>query len=354
MNWMFYLKTTETCNLNCKHCFTNGTNGPKVYWNHLKLISWIKNFAEYRKDSLQTDTLHCEFHGGEPFLVPLFQMQNVWENCKDLFPNMTWGATTNLVYKMDDDMIPFIRQCLNNRIATSWDPKIRFDNHKQSDLWLKNVKTLVDEGIDVKLFISVTKDTIAIEPIELLRWVKSLGIKELSLERLTGNGNANLHPKIFPTNLEQDDWFLKMHHQSEEHGCKEWFENEFLQSIYDKFDTGFLKGGTFCRDCEEKLFTINATGTISGCPNSAPEFQFGTLDDDIKTLINSPIRIENIACERSRDPRCYSCDVFEYCGGDCHQLSWQDDVCGAPKSLMRFLKNNQKTKVWILKNGNIN
>ena len=351
---MFYLKTTETCNLNCKHCFTNGINGPKIFWNHYKLIDFIKRFSEYRKDNITTDTIHCEFHGGEPFLVPIFQMRHVWEDCKDLFPNMSWGATTNLVFKMEDDMLPFIKECLNNRIGTSWDPKIRFSNQKQNDLWSKNLKILVDNDIHVKLFISVTKDTIDIEPIELLKWVKTLGVKELSFERLTGNGNANLHPEIFPTNIEQDQWFLKMHHQSEEYDCRKWFDNEFLESVYSKFESGFTKGGTFCRDCEEKLFTINADGTISGCPNSAPEFQFGTINDDIKALINSPTRLENIACERSRDPRCYSCDVFEYCGGDCHQLTWQNDVCGAPKSLMKFLKSNDKRKIWILKNGIIN
>lgn len=354
MNWMFYLKTTETCNLNCKHCFTSGTSGPKIFWDHYKIIDWIKRFSKYRESHLNTDTLHCEFHGGEPFLVPLFQMRHVWEDCKNLFPNMTWGATTNLVYKMEDEMIPFIKECFNNRIGTSWDPKIRFSNQKQNDLWLKNLKTLVNEGIVVKLFISVTKDTVDIEPIELLKWIKELGVKEVSFERLTGNGSANLHPEIFPTNLEQDAWFLKMHHQSEENGCREWFDNEFLETVYSKFESGFLRGGTFCRDCEEKIFTINADGKISGCPNSAPEFSFGELDDDIETLINSPIRLENISCERAMDSRCYNCDVFEYCGGDCHQLTWQDDICGAPKSLMRFLKSNQKRKIWILKDGNIN
>jgi len=30
--------------------------------------------------------------------------------------------------------------------------------------------------------------------------------------------------------------------------------------------------------------------------------------------------------------------VFMYCGGDCHQLAWQGDICGAPKSLMKLLK----------------
>ena len=40
-----------------------------------------------------------------------------------------------------------------NRCGTSWDPNIRFANEKQSDLWRKNVETLVSEGITIKLFI---------------------------------------------------------------------------------------------------------------------------------------------------------------------------------------------------------
>ena len=29
-DFVVYLKTTETCQLNCKHCFTNGINGRKI------------------------------------------------------------------------------------------------------------------------------------------------------------------------------------------------------------------------------------------------------------------------------------------------------------------------------------
>jgi radical SAM protein with 4Fe4S-binding SPASM domain len=182
----------------------------------------------------------------------------------------------------------------------------------------------------------------------------------MSLERLTNNGNAKLYPEIFPLNKEQDAWFLKMHEQSILNNARNWFDNEFLEIVYDKFETGFVRGGTFCRDCEEKIFTLNADGSISGCPNSAPEFQFGSITDPIETLINSPIRLNTIACERSGNELCYSCDVFEYCGGDCHQLSWQDDICGAPKSLMQHLKYEKSTqtkvskKIWVIKNGNIN
>lgn len=345
MNWMFYLKTTETCNLNCRHCFTNGINGPKIYWDKDKVKDWIDRFIQTTN---KDDTIHCEFHGGEPFLVDVAEMKAVHNYCNTLHPNMTWGATTNLVFKLKEEHKDFIRNELGNRLGTSWDPKIRFDNDKQLKLWLNNLKELLAQGTTIRLFISVTKDTIAIEPIYLLTWIKSLGVQEVSFERLTGNGSALKHPDIFPSNIEQDAWFLKMHEQSELYGTRDWFDNDFLETIYSKFETGFTKGGTFCRDCEEKIFTLNADGTISGCPNSAPEFQFGHINDSIEDLINSPIRLENMACEKSRNPLCYSCEVFQHCGGDCHQLAWQDDICGAPKSLMKVLSKQTK-KVWMIK-----
>jgi radical SAM protein with 4Fe4S-binding SPASM domain len=346
MNWMFYLKTTETCNLNCKHCFTNGKNGAKIFWNTKKLADWLHRFRQYNTSEI--DTAHCEFHGGEPFLVPSYQMLDVWEKCKDLWKNMSWGVTTNLVFKLYEDHFEIIEKVFENRIGTSWDPKIRFANKNQYNLWHSNVKKLLSKGITVKLFISLTKDTLDIEPIVLLRWIRRLGVQEVSLERLTSNGNAKLFPEIFPDNKKQDEWFVKLHEQSEKYGARDWFDNDFLEIIYDKFEKGFNKGGTFCRDCEEKIFTINADGTISGCPNSAPEDCFGSIDDNIKSLMENPKRLNNIACERNRNSICYECEVFDVCGSDCHQLPWQENVCGAPKSLMKKLKNNIK-KVWVLR-----
>jgi len=186
----------------------------------------------------------------------------------------------------------------------------------------------------------------------LLEWTRDLGVKEMSLERLTNNGNARLYPDIFPTNKEQDAWFLNMHHLSEQHNARTWFNNEFLETVYSKFEHNLTRGGTFCRDCEEKLFTLNADGTISGCPNSAPEQQFGHITDELSVLLTSERRLENMACERNMDPRCYDCAVFHKCGGDCHQLEWQGEVCGAPKSLMLELENintKKNNKVFIIK-----
>ena len=344
---LIYLKTTETCNLNCLHCFTSGSRGAKIYWDHVKVADWLHRL---NKELPKENHVHLEFHGGEPFLAELSSLQYVYDNCKDLWTNQSWGITTNLTFKLTQDKIDFIMGPLGGRVGTSWDPDIRFSSPKQYDLWRKNVETLVNLGVTIKLFVSVTKGTIAMEPIELLEWVRDLGVKELALERLTMNGSAKSNLQIFPTNLEQDEWFLNMHEQSRQASARQWFDNEFLETIYAKFESGVSAAGTFCRDCEEKLFTINADGTISGCPNSAPEQSFGHIDDDIQHLLYSPKRIENIACERSRDNRCYECAVFQYCGGDCHQLEWQDDICGAPKSLMRNLAgiNTDRTNKIIL------
>jgi radical SAM protein with 4Fe4S-binding SPASM domain len=264
---------------------------------------------------------------------------------------MSWGVTTNLVFKLDQAKIDFIKGPLGGHIGTSWDPDIRFANPRQYDLWRKNIQLLQAEGVTIKLFVSVTTGTIEIEPIELLEWVRELGVQSLALERLTHNGSANNNLHIFPTNLEQDAWFLKMHQQIKQHNARDWFSNEFFENIYSKFESGYTSAGTFCRDCEEKLFTLNADGTIAGCPNSAPEQAFGHINDDIPTLLYGEKRLDVIACERSRDPRCYECPVFSYCGGDCHQLAWEGDVCGAPKSTMLQLAgiNTHNNKIFMIK-----
>jgi radical SAM protein with 4Fe4S-binding SPASM domain len=269
----------------------------------------------------------------------------VYEGIKDCFDNTTFGCTSNLTFKLTPEQIAFIQGPLGNRIGTSWDPDIRFATPKQYDLWRKNVQTLQELGVTIKLFISVTTATIKMEPIDLLEWVRELGVKEMALERLTENGTARKHPDIFPNNSLQDSWFLKMHEQMLEHDARSWFENEFMETVYDKFESGSINGGTFCRDCEQKLFTLNADGTIAGCPNSAPEQGFGHITESIDAILNNPQRLHNITCETARDPRCYECDVFDVCGSDCHQLSWQGSVCGAPKSLMRSLKQTTR-KVW--------
>ena len=331
---MVYLKTTETCNLNCDHCFTNGKFGRKIYFDVDRTIDW---FARLSDSMSNKPDLHIEFHGGEPFLAPLEDMQRAYDEISKHWPNASWGITTNLVHKLTPEKLEFIDTVLGKRIGTSWDPKIRFDNINQRILFEENIKLLLGRGVTIKLFVSLTKDVVNMKPIELLMYVKGLGVQEMDIERVTKNGHATRNLHIFPTNKEMDDWFLKMHHQIEEYDARDWFHNNFMENIYTKFETGQTKAGTWCRDCEQKLFTINADGTIAGCPNSAPEDHYGTIDMPIYDLLFAPKRIEIMACEAAGNSLCLECPVYKYCGGDCHQLEWDGTICASPRSLMIHL-----------------
>jgi radical SAM protein with 4Fe4S-binding SPASM domain len=185
--------------------------------------------------------------------------------------------------------------------------------------------------------ISLSKSVLEIPIRDFLSWIADLGIDYLHLERITPNGNAIRNPQIVPSNTELDAWFVNLWKVSAEMGMHNKFENLFFNSIVSSY-VNTTHSGCRCRSCEKKIFTINADGTIGGCPNSAVDNTFGHISDDIGELLMAPGRVENIVCESARNPLCYSCDVYDICNGDCHQLAWEGDICASPKSLMRQLK----------------
>ena len=331
-----YVKTTETCNLNCAHCFTSGINGRKIYFDADKTAKWCNELDD------GSNRIHFEYHGGEPLLAPMKDLWHFYNVTKDHWGDKcTHGITTNLTYKLTDERIEFLKILDSGSIGTSWDPNIRFANEKQRKLWEDNVKLLVAEGCYIQCFISVSKDVVAMDPLEIADYMYSLDIGTISYERLTHDGNATINTEIFPHNSELDAFWMKMHETTKDHPI----ENNFLNSVYDKFSKGQFFNGTFCRDCEQKIHTINADGTVAGCPNTAPTQWYGDISMPAKTVRESPKRMEIISCEtHDRDPRCYDCPVFIYCHSDCHQLQWMEDVCPAPKTLMLKLAGD---KGWI-------
>lgn len=339
---MIYLKTTETCQLNCKHCFTNGTNGRKIYFDPDATIDWFKRMHEVAPN-MQGGNI--TFHGGEPFLAPVEDMRKVWLASKDLWPTIWWTVTTNLVFKLTDEIRDFMKEALSQGISTSWDKNMRFDNPKQEELWRKNVDTLVADGHNITLNISINRDIVNMDPKELINFIKDLRVNWVHFERITPNGNANLNQDIFPTNEELDAWILRLWNTSIEMESHKYFGNLLFDSVLTSF-VNTTHSGCRCRSCEQKIFTLNADGTIGGCPNSAVDSTFGFITDDIAELLMSEGRLENIACESQRNPNCYSCEVFDICNGDCHQLAWQGNVCAAPKSLMKTLKADNDLELY--------
>lgn len=336
MHRTVYLKTTDSCNLNCSHCFTNGNNPDKYFWDVEKTKDWI---SRYMQALPAHDVVHFEFHGGEPMLAPLAQLIEVRDHLRTFGSRVSIGITTNLVYRLRDETYDFFLSL--DGFASSWDPDIRFANEGQSHLWYNNMFFVTEQrkaaGKSSTLHVSVSRKLTELDQETLLRFFQGLGVTGVMFDRITLDGNAVKNQTLFPTNQEINNWYLKMHAATTKLNARSWFRNAALEDVYEKFEKGNTACGTFCRDCEERLFTVSANGNIGGCPNNATEEVFGTIDMTMEELFSSAKRINAMAEERARNEKCFECPVFSYCGSDCHQLAWQGDICASPRELMKEL-----------------
>lgn len=335
---MVYLKTTDTCQLHCDHCFTNGKNGKKGWFDVPATIDFFKRLKEYHPEY---ENGNISFHGGEPLLAPPELLFEAWNGIKDLWPNIWWSIQTNLTFPLTDKKIEVLEVICEKSWGTSWDKGIRWPDLNKEMLWESNVRRMADEGHDITVMVCLSSSVVyKMEPIDIINKMADLGIKHINFERITPNGNAVRNPDIMPSNKDQDAWFLKMWEQCKEFETYKYIDNMFFDSILSSF-VHKAQTGCRCRQCEQKILTINADGTIGGCPNGAVEKQFGTIHDDINTLMTSPGRMCNIQSEIIRNPICWSCDVYDTCNGDCHQLAWEGSTCAAPKSMMQEMNKNQ-------------
>lgn len=347
-NIMVYLKTTETCQLDCSHCFTSGKSGRAIYFDVENTKTFFINLHKHNPNQGG----NIAFHGGEPMLAKISDMLGIHSFITNLLPNMWWSITTNLTYKLTDDIKQFFLSVFKDSgIGVSWDLDIRFDSNNQLKLWRENLQWLTDNEFNVTLMVSASRSLTKYDTKEFFEFIKSLKINYLHIERITPNGNALSNPDIFPTNKELDEWFVKLWDEFYTGEYYNDFSNEFFNSILTSL-VQTQHSGCRCRECEQKIFTLNADGTVGGCPNSATTLFYGNVLDSLEQLFFSMNRGCNIIDEMVRATPCWSCDVYDICNGDCHQLKWNDvdgnivdkpsegDICPAPISLMRKLKND--------------
>lgn len=333
-----YLKTTETCNLNCDHCFTSGSKGKKIYFNSIKTFSFIdKLFSskEFRSKRLL-------FHGGEPMLAPMKDITGFYDLVLSKYPETEFTIQTNLVYPLTEEKLDVLN--LFQDIGTSWDLDMRFANPRQILLWEDNVRELIRRKHNVSVMVSINSALVyKMEPGDLIQYFIDLGIQHVLFERITSNGNAVLNPEIQPQNKDLDAWLLKMYEQTMERELYKYIHNMFLDEVATSF-VNRMHVANRCRNCEQSLLTINADGTIAGCPNSAPEEFWGNIEWSVEDNLRSKKRIKTMACEMKRNDNCLTCPVNNICNGDCHRLPWQGDICAAPKSLMIKMQNENKVE----------
>jgi len=338
-----YLKTTETCNLNCRHCFTSGSKGRKIFFNVDKTLDFFKRLAQ---DCPWIKGLNIVYHGGEPMLAPLKDITRFREECLSIFPQSNFSLQTNLVYKLTPPIKEFFLSL--GAFGISWDYDIRFEYQAQKDLWEENINQLKEMNLRLTMVVSMSRKLLAEKrAIQIVEYAYNKGFKHILFERITSNGNANENPDIIPSNKDADAWMYDMYQDTLEGKWYDKIDNmmlsTFAEGIYSKNSVA-----TACRVCEQTMLTINADGTVSGCPNSAPEYNWGNISQPVFDLLKSSARIKSITCETERNPLCYTCEYLPMCNGGCHQLAWEKDICPAPKKIFNEgLKNSKNFEVLV-------
>ena len=325
-----YIKTTESCQIHCKHCYIGDARLRKHFFNEIQTAKWIHKWIEY--NNFNEQDLLFSFHGGEPMICPTNKLKYICEQ----FPLATFNTTTNLVYKITDGMKDlflnhFIDKTINKPfIKTSWDYNIRFSNNEE-ELWKSNIKLLKSYGCYIQVIVCLTSLLInEVSPIDFVNIFNDLNVDVVSFERLTPNTTEDKY--LIPNYKKQDEWIYNLYKLKGNN-----FQLAIVTDIINAINGNFL--GCRARKCMSNVITINADGTLGGCPNTALSKSFGTIYDEPLDILNNPCRLCSIANESKRDSRCYICELFNICNGDCHQLEWQGDYCPSPKMLMKELKN---------------
>lgn len=326
-----YLKLTNGCNLKCKHCYN------EQMYNHSKMsddiickaIAYINGLALKEK-------IQVQLHGGEPFLLKAEKIKDI---CNRLNSNIEINATTNLMYKLSPQILDIFKQFTpvysnNPLVQTSWDYSIRFSSKNQELLWESNVKTLLQNSIDVQVAICITKLLIEnITPAQLFNYFSNFGIKYINFERLTLNGNTALNSQLMPSNKSLNAWLLDAYKISK--------QNNILIQLFESIEKS-INGeliGCRARKCTQNVITINPDGSIASCPNTA-HMPFDSITCDLEEKRNAQQKhVLWIKKEEIRNQKCYTCKYYKYCNGDCFQLSWDETGCPGLKSIYEYIIN---------------
>lgn len=356
-----YIRTTNSCNLNCKQCYAR-THEPFIVFDPEKTANYVKNYI--RKFITGEYELHDEilisFHGGEPFL-----------NAKDMVPRIQkfiniltdefasnyiyYDATTNLI--MNDTEIHLLADLIKNNnftfngkpfIKISWDAgDVRFYNEAIRNQWYYNIsklKSLIPD-IYLKVNICLTKDLLTIYDINtegcfdrFFTDINAPYIDELHFERLTGDGA--LLKKLAPSYDDIDEWMVAL--------CRNLliYKRKILVDNFEGIKAalnGFFVGCT-SRACMEDVITINANGTVGGCPNTSMWAYF----EDIEGKLSPKHFCDkfNKCCleEKNRRQECLLCEYYKICNGECFQLPWQGHRCPGMKKVMKCISEAYKNE----------
>jgi len=339
---VIYMRVVQGCNLNCTHCFTLGNKDPIMFTE----LDVIDKFLTTIRDNVDPQKVTFYIHGGETFLAPLTYLADVNKLIRDRFPNIKADIVpqTNLIYKVDDEFINFIKTEYRGTIGVSWDADIRFGsvsiNKKveQEQLFFKNLRKLIDAGIKVHIAITAQKNLLNYDPLEIVKMFD--GVDSIDFELLTTFDDQTRN--LRPNNVKWAAWLDRL---------VDYYENNnptWCLPQVDLFTKTLMSGKVFdckCNCCDKRTFTLNPNGTVGLCPDMTYVEPFSTVDEmhnDWATFESKSMDLimKKIVAQNEHE-MCFKCEHYDICGGNCDASLFDDtDECPLSKKVISRVRNN--------------
>jgi uncharacterized protein len=286
-------------------------------------IGRYRKFLDSAAKSIGDRQVEVVLHGGEPTLVGTAALERIILETKAALPfsDVQFSIQTNLL-EYDEHLARLVKKHMGGIIGTSFSPFIRFVELHELRTWMENLRAAVENGLKPYLIITLSKRYIeTVKPQDLINFLTKEGIWGFHFEPLTNDGFATENwEAIKPDHVQYDLWKADFADLFITHHIYNVVQKSDIVGKAKVFVNGSLTG-CCSRNCYMSVLTINSNGTIGGCPNKSLLQVYGDLDDEFETILQSPIRREQILKERMRREECLQCDMFKYCNGGCVQTN---------------------------------
>ncbi len=330
-----YVRVVQSCNLDCTHCFTNGNKDP------FKLASLddVEKYLKSIRKNVDPEKVVFYIHGGETFLAPLDYLKKVKDLIRGIFTKSENHIIpqTNLLIKVDDKFIDFVRTEYSREMGISWDYKIRFKDKNPAlseKRFMSNLKKIIDAKINVAISITVQKHLLELDPLELLE--KFDGAKSIDFELLTMFDEKTRALKV--SNVAWAKYLQKI--------VDHYIENDTSWSLpqIDLFTKSIKENKLYrckCDCCNSRTFTLNPNGTVGLCPDTTYYKAFSTADEMHENWDEFKAKASVIIAEREAskvNPVCLECEHYDICGGNCEETLFNEgeDECPLSKSVIGY------------------
>lgn len=336
---VIYVRVVQGCNLNCEHCFTFGNKDPFKLADLNDIFKYLKSI----KENVNPRKAVFYIHGGETFLAPVNYLSDVNKIINEIFKDVEIHIIpqTNLLINLTEDHLNLIKYQYHGEIGVSWDYKIRFNEERFStseSRFFENLATLLQNGINVAISITVQKKILELDPIELVQ--KFEGVASIDFELLTIFDEKTKNLKI--SNIEWAKYLRKI--------VNYYISNETTWSLpqIDLFTKSILENKLYrckCDCCNNRTFTMNSDGTVGLCPDKTYYSPISTVDEMFDQWEHFYEKALPVIAERESakvNPVCLKCEFYDICGGNCENSLFVEgeDECPLSKSVIEYQVNN--------------